>query len=189
MSRPSRSTRPSAKSGRRRVTSDRASAERQSRSRAMRERTPYFGELDHSVCEDILARNSLGRLVYSLHDRLDVEPLNYVYDDGWIYGRTSPGTKLQVLQHRPWVAFEVDEVDGMFDWRSVVARGTFYTLDPEGPAREAAAYRRAIRLLRRLIPETGTAADPVPFRNVVFRIHVDELSGRWAIEARAPQGA
>lgn len=103
-----------------------------------------------------------------------------MYESGWIYGRTSPGMKLLTLRHRPWVAFEVDEVDNGFEWRSVVVHGTFYRLDPDGSPLEVAAYRRALRLLRRLVPETGTPADPVPFRTVFFRIHVDKISGRSA---------
>lgn len=184
MSRSPRSSRTSRQQGSARGRTAGAPARRGTRVRGDPDGTPHFAILDRAICEAILKRNTVGRLVYSLHDRIDVEPMHYVYDGGWLYGRTSPGTKLATLRHRPWVAFEVDEVDGVLDWRSVVVHGTFYTLDPDGPVREATAFRRAIRLLRRLIPETGTAADPVPFRSIVFRIHADEISGRSALQLR-----
>jgi hypothetical protein len=42
------------------------------------------------------------------------------------------------------------------------------------------ARRRAVRLLRTIVPETLRASDPVPFREILFRIHADEMSGRSA---------
>lgn len=142
--------------------------------------TPRFTTLDRSECEAVLARNTVGRIVYSFRDRVGIEPIHYVFADGCLYGRTSPGSKLETLRRSRWVSFEVDEVDGTFEWRSVVVRGAFYPLSPDGPELEARAWERAIDVLRSLIPETGTGADPVPFRMVVFRIFVDEISGRSA---------
>src|SRR6185503_10879083 len=98
------------------------------------------------------------------HDRVDIEPINYVYDDGWIYGRTAPGEKLAVLAHRPWVAFEVDNVKGLFEWTSVVAKGAVYMLDEESAASGAESWEHAIAVLRRLIPTALTERDPVPDR-------------------------
>src|SRR2546423_116632 len=86
---------------------------------------------------DLLACNHVGRIAYAFHDRVDILPVHYVYDAGWIYGRTSEGTKLIALAHNPWVAFEVDVIRGLFDWESVVVHGSFHQLDPEGPVREA----------------------------------------------------
>jgi nitroimidazol reductase NimA-like FMN-containing flavoprotein (pyridoxamine 5'-phosphate oxidase superfamily) len=120
----------------------------------------------------------VGRIAYTFRDRVDVEPINYVYRDGWIYLRTGPGSKLNTLARHPWVAFEVDEVDGPFDWRSVVVHSTVYELTPGGTEAQARVYDEAVELLRGLIPETFTEEDPVPHRNVILRMKVDEVSGR-----------
>lgn len=141
---------------------------------------PVFRELDRRTCERILRRNHVARLAFSFHDRVDIEPIHYVYDEGWVFGRTSPGSKLLTISHSHWVALEVDEISAMFDWRSVVVHGTFLTLDPAVPGVEAQAWGRAVSLLRELVPETGTASDPVAFRTVMFRIHIDEVAGREA---------
>ena len=82
-----------------------------------------YGTLERDEIDALLARHNVGRIAYTFRDRVDVEPINYVYRDGWIYLRTGPGSKLTTLARHPWVAFEVDEVDGPFDWRSVVGRG------------------------------------------------------------------
>ena len=36
----------------------------------------------------------MGRIAFSLHDRVDVEPIHYVFSDPWIFGRTSQGARL-----------------------------------------------------------------------------------------------
>lgn len=141
---------------------------------------PIFRELGRDEIEQILARNNVGRIAFSLHDRVDIEPINYVFDTGWIYGRTSHGTKLLTIAHHRWVAFEVDEVKGMFQWRSVVVKGAFYLVDPDTSVTQDPAFARGVDLLRALIPRTLMAHDPTPFRNSVFRIHLDEVTGRAA---------
>jgi uncharacterized protein len=143
--------------------------------------SPVFYKLGRDEIEQILARNNVGRIAFSLHDRVDIEPINYVFDGGWIFGRTSYGAKLSTIAHHPWVAFEVDEVDGLFNWRSVVVKGAFYLVDSDTSAQQDPAFTHGVQLLRELIPETLTASDPTPFRNSVFRIHLDEVTGRAAV--------
>ncbi len=141
---------------------------------------PTFRDLSREECESLLAVNHVGRLAFTFKDRTDIEPLHYVYENGWIYGRTGEGSKLTTIGHHPYVAFEVDEVRGSFDWRSVVAHGTVYVLEKSGGPVTAEEYDHAVELLRRVMPKTLRPGDPVPFRTVMFGIHVDELSGREA---------
>lgn len=140
--------------------------------------TPVFRELTRAEAEALLRRHTHGRLAFAFRDRVDVEPIHYVFDGGWIIGRTGPGTKLTVLHHHPWVAFEVDEVQAMWTWQSVVAKGTVYMLEPDGSQYDAAARERAIDALRKILPVAFTDEDPLPERSLLFRIHVDELTGR-----------
>jgi nitroimidazol reductase NimA-like FMN-containing flavoprotein (pyridoxamine 5'-phosphate oxidase superfamily) len=128
----------------------------------------------------ILARHNVGRIAFAFHDRVGIEPIHYVYEHGILYGRTSHGSKLDVLAHHPWVAFEVDEIEGLFDWRSVEVKGTFDRADDAGSPIERAAWQHAVELLSVLVPGTMSANDPAPFRTVVFRIHVNEITGRQA---------
>ena len=137
-----------------------------------------FADLSHAFAYAMLKRLHVGRLAYSLHDRVDIQPVNYVFDDGWIVGRTQVGSKLSTLTHNPWCAFEVDDVRGLFDWDSVVARGSFHILDPEQGSVDR--YRRALAVLRELIPGTMSADDPAPERSILFGVHVDEMTGRSA---------
>jgi nitroimidazol reductase NimA-like FMN-containing flavoprotein (pyridoxamine 5'-phosphate oxidase superfamily) len=137
-----------------------------------------FRELTDDESRTLLANHSVGRLAYTLHDRVDIEPVGYTNDHAWIFGRTSAGTKLSTLLHHPWCAFEVDEVRGQFDWSSVVVKGTFYLLDPEIGSPDT--YQRAEELLRDLVPGTFSAQDPAPHRNILFGIFIREITGRTA---------
>lgn len=140
--------------------------------------SPEFVRLDEPEARAVLARNHVGRVAYSFRDRVDIEPIHYVVDGNWIYGRTSIGTKLATLAHHPWCAFEVDEVRDTFDWESAVVKGTFHLLDPQVGSPDA--YERAVALLRQLVPGTLGADDPAPHRIVLFGIHIDEITGRAA---------
>ncbi len=139
---------------------------------------PTFRDLDRAEIHTILARNNVGRIAFSFRNRVDIQPIGYVFRDGFIYARTEAGSKLETLARSPWVAFEVDEVEGMFDWRSVVVRGTVYRIDPEGSPVEQQAWETALAALRSVVPQTLADGDPVPFRDVLFRLKVDEATGR-----------
>ena len=141
---------------------------------------PTFRDLSVDEATELLARNHVGRIAYSFHDRVDIEPLSYVFADGAVYLRTAPGSKLETLAHSPWVAFEVDEVKGPFDWRSVVAHGTVYVLQEGGGEVAREAYRVALDRIRQLVPAALTPRDPTPTRQVILKLHLASLRGRSA---------
>jgi uncharacterized protein len=145
---------------------------------------PVFRELNRDECEALLAVSHVGRLAYTFHDRPDIEPIHYAFENGWIFGRTAEGSKLTTIGHHPFVAFEVDEIHSIFEWRSVVAHGTVYVLDKESDSPRATEYGRALELLRRFLPATLKSDDPTPFRTVLFGIHVDEVTGREARQGK-----
>jgi len=141
---------------------------------------PTFHELKPSQCDALLGRNHVGRIAYTFHDRVGIEPIGYVYEPNRIYIRTASGSKFSTLTHHPWVAFEVDEVAGPFDWQSVIVRGTAHVLSPDGNTSDRRSYERALALLRRAVPGTLGEGDPVPFRTIIVMIAIDEITGRVA---------
>ena len=140
--------------------------------------TPTFSELREQDARALLARNHVGRIAFSYRDRVDIQPIHYVYDNNWLLGRTGVGSKLVKLAHHPWCAFEVDEVHGLFHWDSVVVHGSFTLLDPKVGSSDL--YTRAVDRLQQFIPGTFTDDDPAPDRVIPFAVHIDELRGRSA---------
>jgi uncharacterized protein len=142
--------------------------------------TLVIRELSMDEINALLLRNHVGRLAFSFHDRVDIRPIHYAYSDNWIYGRTSPSDKLVTLKHNQWVAFEVDEVQGAFDWQSVVAHGSFYRLADDAPSSQHELREEALKLLRTFAPDTLRGTDPVPDRTELFAIAIDQFTGRAA---------
>ena len=153
-----------------------------------RQMSPTLGlrirALTGEECEALLDRHRIGRIAYAYGRHVDIVPIHYIRDGAWLYGRTSPGGKVEAWQRSRWIAFEVDEVHDLLRWSSVVVHGGLYMIPGEGADHDEALYAHAIGLLRKLIPETGTPGDPVPERTIVFRIHLDEVQGRTAEPAR-----
>ncbi len=143
-------------------------------------RVPTFRDLTTAECEELLRQHHVGRLAFLNDGSVDIEPIHYVFLDDWVFCRTAEGTKLLSIEQRPWVAFEVDEVKSLFDWRSVVLHGTIYRLQGDGAPLDRDEYGRALDLLRTLLPETLTPDDPTPARTALFGLHVDRMSGRAA---------
>lgn len=135
-------------------------------------------DLDTLEIEEILLRNTVGRIAFVRDGRVDVEPIHYVFEEGALYGRTAPGAKLSAVGQNPVVAFEVDEVNDTFDWRSVVVHGPFYRIPEDRVGREPPLHRRALQLLRTIVPTALTEQDPTPERTVLFRIMVKTATGR-----------
>jgi nitroimidazol reductase NimA-like FMN-containing flavoprotein (pyridoxamine 5'-phosphate oxidase superfamily) len=141
-------------------------------------RLTEFVALDEIEARAFLARQHVGRIAFTHRDRVDIEPISYTFDRGWILGRTSVGTKLATLAHHPWCAFEADVISSPFEWTSVVVKGTFTLLDPETGSPDV--YARALASSKALVPEAFSESDPAPHRIILFGIYASEVSGRCA---------
>jgi nitroimidazol reductase NimA-like FMN-containing flavoprotein (pyridoxamine 5'-phosphate oxidase superfamily) len=142
---------------------------------------PIFRQLDRSRIEAILSRNHIGRIAFARGNQVEIVPVHYVHSGDWIYGRTTPGGTIEKMGDPWWpVAFQVDEIDGLFDWRSVVVKGGLYVVPPMGADWEREAWAEGVRALRALLPTALGEDDPVPERTTVFRIAVQETSGKEA---------
>lgn len=146
----------------------------------MRAANPVLRTLDPFECIALLATQTVGRLAFAGPDGVDLEPIHFIWSNGWIYGRMGDGAKARALRANASVAFEIDEVSGLFEWRSVVVRGTLFLLsaDDDGPLH--GEWDHAVTLLARLVPGAFTPEDPWPDRSLVFGIKALHVTGRAA---------
>jgi nitroimidazol reductase NimA-like FMN-containing flavoprotein (pyridoxamine 5'-phosphate oxidase superfamily) len=150
---------------------------------------PSFQTLDEPGVRELLTRNHVGRLAFARHAYVDIEPIHYVFADDIVHFRTAPGSKLVTLARNQWVAFEVDEIEGKFDWRSVVLHGVIYIVEDGDLPEQHADYEATLSHLRTFIPETFRRDDPTPFRSVLVRLFVQTASGRSATTQGPPSTA
>ena len=125
----------------------------------------------------LLTKHHVGHVGISFHDLLRLKICNYIYSEGWIYARTELGEDLVMAKHHPWAAFDVTEVDGIYDWRSVEVWGAIEFLSSNAEGREWFEFENAVRLLRSAVPQVLTADDPMPQRVQLMRVHVDNILG------------
>ena len=84
-----------------------------------------LGILNNQQVESLLKRQITGRIACSNGGVPYIVPVNYVYNGKEIISHTGPGKKLEMMRKNPWVCFQVDEIQTIFNWQSVIAMGRF----------------------------------------------------------------
>ncbi|WP_426625250.1 pyridoxamine 5'-phosphate oxidase family protein [Leifsonia sp. McL0607] len=85
-------------------------------------------EMTRDEIDDLLSTGLVGRLGMIDGEQPYVVPISYAYRDGAVYCHSAQGRKVQLLRAQPEVCFEVDELDHIDRWRSVIAWGRFEQL-------------------------------------------------------------
>src|SRR5689334_15533829 len=112
-----------------------------------------LGLLAPEDIERILHSETVGRIGCHADGRTYVVPITYAYDGTAIYGHSAEGLKLRMMRANPRVCFEVEQVDDLANWRSVIAWTTFEEL--HGAEAERAMQLLASRLMAQSVSETG----------------------------------
>lgn len=139
------------------------------------------GELNKREIIDFLESQFIGRLGCHINGETYIVPVNFVYQDNAIYAHSGEGKKIEMLRANPRVCFQVDKIDSMFKWKSVILWGTFEELKDE-------ERQRAMQgLILRIMPNTNDSArnpshaiDPALQDSlIVYRINIEEGTGRF----------
>jgi nitroimidazol reductase NimA-like FMN-containing flavoprotein (pyridoxamine 5'-phosphate oxidase superfamily) len=145
-----------------------------------------MGKLESREIENVLRRQIFGRIGCHANNVTYIVPISYAYDGTYIYGHTYEGMKISMMRENPKVCFEVDIMENMADWRSVIAWGEFEELnDPE-------ERKKGIQiLLDRTLPIITSSTVQItphwPFppddfnkvKGIVYRIKLNEKTGRF----------
>jgi uncharacterized protein len=146
-----------------------------------------LGELSNEQTEQILLRRIVGRIGCYANKKVYVVPVTFVYDNGYIYVHSREGLKVKMMRKNPEVCFQIDEIDNMANWRSVIAWGTYEEL--KSPEEQQSGMEILMKKLSPLItsetvtPSHGLQKPPLTVekarRTVVYRIKLKETSGRY----------
>lgn len=150
-----------------------------------------IGDLTESQIDHLLRTECVTRI--GCHDgtRSYVVPVTYVFHDGCFYAHSGLGLKIEIMRAHPEVCVEVDHIDDLATWQSVIAWGIYEEL--EGAEAETAMALLVGRLIP-LIAESGGRL-PHPWNGhsgstehilhrasrhgVVYRIRVTDKTGRY----------
>jgi nitroimidazol reductase NimA-like FMN-containing flavoprotein (pyridoxamine 5'-phosphate oxidase superfamily) len=146
-----------------------------------------LGSLSAVEIEDLLHAEVVARLGCHAEGRTYVVPVTYAYDGDALLVQSADGLKVRMMHQNPLVCVEVDHIDNLANWRSVIAWGRFAELF--GADATAALVRIRERLRPLMVSETGPAAETLaegetPVRSgnghaSVYRIHLFEKTGRF----------
>ena len=139
-------------------------------------------ELTEPECQAVLKNVRIGRLACSHRDQPYVVPIQAYLDGDCLYSFATLGRKIEWMRVNPKVCVQFDDITNRFQWTTIVVLGRFEEL-LNLPGDQAEALRRRAHELFRRSPEWWQPAsasiaprdDRMP---VIYRIHIDEVTGR-----------
>jgi nitroimidazol reductase NimA-like FMN-containing flavoprotein (pyridoxamine 5'-phosphate oxidase superfamily) len=146
-----------------------------------------LGTLNTRQIDQVLRSEVVGRLGCTADGKVYVTPISYVYDGERVYGHSTDGMRLRMLRAHPQVCFQVDHIENLANWVSVIIWGEFEELTGDDE-------KEAMRLfLDRMEPLQASETAISPHRAPVgvsaldlqgqsllfYRIKVTERTGRF----------
>ncbi len=145
-----------------------------------------FGELSQSQIEEVLHKEVIGRIGCHAESMTYIVPISYAYDGKYIYGITQEGMKMDMMRKNRQICFEVDTMQNMANWESVISWGEFeeLTQDTERQAALQILHGRILPLISsakaKLSPEWPFAPSDInDIKGIVFRILLKRKTGRF----------
>ena len=114
-----------------------------------------IGDLTEAEIEEVLKNGSRGHLGCAVGDDLYVVPIFYVYHDGQVFGHTYEGKKIDMMRKNSSVCLQVDAVENLWEWQSVIGWGEYEELSGKDATHALALL--AEHLNRDLEKEIGRA--------------------------------
>jgi nitroimidazol reductase NimA-like FMN-containing flavoprotein (pyridoxamine 5'-phosphate oxidase superfamily) len=145
-----------------------------------------INEMKTEECNALLMRASVGRLGCSLENQPYVIPINFAFDNGYLYVFSTFGQKIEWMRANPKVCVQADETRSESEWVSVVVNGDYEELaEPQYEAERQHAtsllgkrYHWWLNALgERQLRVGDNAIDPL-----FFRIRIKSMSGLRATD-------
>ncbi len=146
-----------------------------------------LGKLTQKQIDEVLRASTIGRIGATADGRTYVVPITYVYDGDSVYGHSVLGQKIRMMRTNPDVCFEVEDIDDMANWRTVIARGRYEELT--GDLAVAAAKLIAARIGPLSTSETAGPSGRGRGKQVSYRIRLVERTGRFEKNPRRGRAA
>jgi nitroimidazol reductase NimA-like FMN-containing flavoprotein (pyridoxamine 5'-phosphate oxidase superfamily) len=145
-----------------------------------------LGELNEKEIEQILTTNAIGRIGCYADEKIYVVPVTFLYEDGCLYGHTMKGMKTRMLKKNPECCFEVDVMQDMANWQSVIIWGSFEELqgdEAKGTMRKLLSHFMPLMTSQTSQPNHSldhvNQMESLHLKAVVYRIKIEEKTGRF----------
>jgi uncharacterized protein len=146
-----------------------------------------LGELTDRQIDLVLHSQMIGRIGYYSDEKVFITPVTYVFHKGDIYAHSRDGHKVETMRKNPKVCFQVDAIESMKNWRSVIIWGEYEELTKDHDqlsTMEILADRFAPFILSETVsPAHSFSKSPIIVEKgkkpVLYRIRITEKSGRF----------
>lgn len=146
-----------------------------------------LGSLTITEIDDLLKEQVTGRIGCCNEGKTYIVPINYVYQDGVIYGHSAAGKKIDMLRINPQVCFQVDVIKNITDWKSAIVWGKFQEIT------EGEEMRQAMQAIIKHVMPAIESEDSHPSHGftesesdigtsidlILYKISIDEKTGRF----------
>jgi len=109
-------------------------------------------DLTANAIERILRNNYIGHLSYLWQGKPYLIPITYYYDwtDKTIISYTSEGHKINALRENSSATIQVEAIQSIFNWESVMVHGTFEELEGSSAEKKLRQFTEGVKgLIRR----------------------------------------
>ena len=145
-----------------------------------------LGELNEEQIVHVLTTNVIGRIGCYADEKIYIVPVAYLYEDDCLLGHTIRGMKTRMLEKNPKCCFEVDVMQNMSNWQSVILWGRYEEL--EGDEAKSAMQILISKLMPVMTGQSNKPAQEVEslhklealhLKATVYRIKIEEKTGRF----------
>ncbi|HEY0769906.1 MAG TPA: pyridoxamine 5'-phosphate oxidase family protein [Sphingobacteriaceae bacterium] len=146
-----------------------------------------LGTLTEEQIEHVLRTQIVGRIGCCSKNEVYVVPVTYVFHKGYIYAHSKEGRKVQMMRKNPNVCFQIDVMENMTNWRSVIVWGKYEELRLEKEQKAGMKIMvdrlKPFRTSETVRPSHGLSHPPQMiergFKAVAYRIKITKSSGRF----------
>ena len=143
--------------------------------------------MTHKDSVKILANHYIGHLAYTDGITPFIVPVTYFYDpsENSIFSYSSKGHKIKAMQTNQSVAFQVENIESLTSWMSVLVHGTFEEL--HGSIAKMSLHKFAQHVKNLLANQNGIDSQSIDSFSskidsgtipIVYRINIQEIIGR-----------
>jgi len=153
-------------------------------------------QLFSTEIDELLSKQIVGRIGCYFENEIYVVPISYAYEDNTIYCHSFEGRKIEMMRKNPKICFQIDEMNDMANWKSVIAWGDFEELIVKKERNKALQIllQRPLPLISSITTHLGETwpftsltedeLDRIP--GIVFRILLTQRTGKLEATSETP---
>ena len=139
-------------------------------------------------CGAFLERASLGRLGCSYENQPYIVPIQFAYEEGYLYAFSTFGQKVEWMRANPKVCVQTDEIQNQAEWTSLIVYGEYEELaEPQYTAERKHAtslLAKGYRWWMNALGERQMRVGENLIEPLFFRIRIQSVSGLRATEEK-----